>query len=120
MYSGFQPIGCGVAQEIVEAALGLAGEQRDAHAARKVEVDGGAVEHGEAAGYMEAAHRDLDAGGAERLGDVERAWKLVRLHADQAEHTEIAVLAEAPDQLLDVDAGIGLVDDVDVNLDIFP
>ncbi len=113
-----QLLGRGVAQEIVETALGLAGEQRDAHAARKVEVDGGAVEHGEAAGHMEAAHRDLNAGGAERLGDVQRARKLVRLHADQAEHAEIAVLAETPDQLLDVDACIGLVDDVDVDLDV--
>ena len=67
---------------------------------------------------MEAAHRDLDAGVAERLGDVERARKLVRLHADQAEYAEIAVLAEAFDQLLDVDAGIGLVNDVDVDLDV--
>ena len=59
-----------------------------------------------------------NAGVAERLGDVERARILVRLHADQAEQAEIAVLAEAPDQLLDVDAGIGLVDDVDVDLDV--
>ena len=67
---------------------------------------------------MEAAHRHLDGGFAEGLGDIERARVLVRLHADQAEQAEIAVLAEALDQFLDIDPGVGLVDDVDVDLDV--
>ena len=113
-----QLAGGGVAQQAVEASLGFAGEQRDAHGAGGIEVDRGAVEHGQAAGYMEAAHRHRNAGVAKRLGDVEGARILVRLHADQPEQAEIAMLAEAPDQLLDVDAGIGLVDDVDVDFDV--
>ena len=88
----------GVAQQAVEAAFGFAGEHRDAHVARGIEIDSAAIEHGQAAGHMEAAHRHLDAGGAEGSRDIERARILVRLHADQAEQAEIAVVAEALDE----------------------
>ena len=44
---------------------------------------------------MEAADHHRHAGGAQRPGDVERARKLVRLHADQADESEAAVAAQA-------------------------
>ena len=40
---------------------------------------------------MEAADHHLDAGRAQRPGDVEGARKLVRLHADQADQAEAVV-----------------------------
>ncbi len=48
-------------------------------------------QHREAAGHVEAADHDRNAGCAQRPRDVQRARKLVRLHADQADHAEAAV-----------------------------
>ena len=62
---------------------------------QSVEIDRLAVEHRDAAGGMEAAERDRNAGRPERPRDIERARILVRLHADQPHHAEIAVAREA-------------------------
>ena len=78
----------GVAQHAVEPPLGLAGEQRDPEVEGLLKVGVHLRQHGEAAGDMEPADDDRDAGGAQRPGDVERARELVRLHADQADHAE--------------------------------
>ena len=43
-------------------------------------------QHGDGAGDMETADRDHDAARPQRARDVERARKLVRLHADQEHH----------------------------------
>ena len=108
----------GILQDDIEALLGLAGENGNSQLAREIEVDGGAVEHRQAAGDVKSAERDRNAGGAEGTRDVEGARVLVRLHSHEREQAEIAVAPEAPDQLADVDPGIGLVDEVDVDLDV--
>jgi hypothetical protein len=60
-----------------------------------------------------------NAGVAERLGDIERTRILVRLHADQRHHAEIVVCLQKAEQRRNVDAGVGLVDDGDVDADAF-
>ena len=69
---------------------------------------------------MKAANDDGDAGLAERPRDIERARILVGLHADQPDHAEAIGLAEPAQELWDVDAGVGLVDDIDLDVDIRP
>ena len=113
-----QPAGGGVLQHRVEPALGLAREHRDAELPAGIELDRLPVEHRQASGDVEAAHRDRDAGIAERAGDVERARILVRLDADQRDQAEIAVAPEPREQRRDVDPGVGLVDDRDVDVDV--
>src|SRR5580704_9049042 len=49
---------------------------------------------------------------------MQRARILVRLHADQADKTEITVGAHLGDDALDAHPGIGLVDGDDVDIDI--
>ena len=69
---------------------------------------------------MEAADDDRNAGGAQRLGDMQRARILVGLHADQADEAEIIVGAHLGDDAIDADARIGLVDGDDVDVDVGP
>src|SRR5580658_846710 len=51
---------------------------------------------------------------------MQRARILVRLHADQADETEIIVGAHLGDDALDAYAGVGFVDGDDVDIDIGP
>ena len=113
-----EPAGGGVLQQQVEPPFGLAGHDRDAQIARTIKVHGLAVQHRQAAGGVEAAEHYRDARLPERPRDVERARILVGLHAHQSQHPELAAALEAPDQLRDVHAGIGLVDHLDVELDV--
>jgi hypothetical protein len=76
-------------------------------------------QHGDAARGMEAAHDDLNAGIAELPADIDGAWELVRLHADQADHGAVRFLQPA-DQLFEADDGIGLIDHVDLDVDVVP
>ena len=62
----------GIAYHLVHAAFGLAGEQRDAHVERFLQVGPSHREHRQHAGDMEAADDHRDAGGAQWLGDVQR------------------------------------------------
>ena len=107
----------GIAQHLVEPALGLAGEQRDAERLRAVEIGIDAVEHADRAGDMEAADADRDAARAQRRGDIERAGKLVRLHADQHDHAGARALDHAR-EAIGADAGVGLVEGVDFDVDV--
>ena len=109
-----------VAQHHVEPALGLAGKHGDAHVPAGVEIDRAPVQHRQAARDVEAAHGDRDAGLAERPRDVEGARILVRLDADQRDKPEIAVPPKAGEQRRHVDAGVGLVDRLDVDGDVRP
>jgi hypothetical protein len=109
----------GVNQDGVEAALfRLAGKQAAAHAERDLKVGLNARQHGEAAGDVEAADHHRNAGLAQRPREVERARKLIRLHANQTHHAEAIVALELLDDVLDVDPGIGLVHRADVDRDI--
>jgi hypothetical protein len=67
---------------------------------------------------MEAADHHVDAGLAQRPRDVERAGELVRLHADQADHAEAAVLRHEGDDSVGAHARIGLVHRRDVDGDV--
>ncbi len=53
-----------VLQHLVEALLGLAGEDGDAELLGEFDIGLRLGEHGETAGYVEAADHHLDAGGA--------------------------------------------------------
>ena len=74
--------------------------------------------HGKAAGDVEPADDHRDAGLAQRPRDVERARKLVRLHADQPHHAEAAMAAQQRDDVLDLHPRVGLVDGGDVDRDL--
>ncbi len=66
---------------------------------------------------MEAAHDHLDAGIEEGPADIDRAGELVRLHADETDHG--AVRGFQPlEQLLEADDRIGLVDHIDLDVDV--
>ena len=51
-------------------------------------------QHRDAAGDVEAADADRQAGGEERPGEVDRAGELVRLDADEADQGAAAGLAD--------------------------
>jgi len=109
----------GVAQYRVEAAFfGLAGEQRTAHVERRFQVRLRLLEHGDAAGDMKSADRDLNARLSKRPCDVERARELVRLHADQPDHAEIVMLPELREDVFDSDSSVGFVERRDVDRDV--
>ena len=61
---------------------------------------------------MEASHGHGNSGCPERTCDVEGARILVRLNADERDTSEIAVAPKAGNQRRDVDARVGLVDDL--------
>jgi hypothetical protein len=67
-------------------------------------------QHREATGDVEAADHNLNAGFAERAGDVEGAWELVRLHAHQTDHAEAAVAPQQCRDLSDLHACVGFVE----------
>lgn len=67
---------------------------------------------------MKSAHHHLDAGGAKRPSDVETTRVLVSLNAHQRQQVEISMPAETSDQLRYVDAGIRLIDRIDVDFNV--
>src|SRR3569833_2214043 len=66
---------------------------------------------------MEAADADLDAGVAQRLGDVEGTRELVRLHAHQHHHAGARILDHARD-LRGLHPRVGLVDSAYFEFDV--
>ena len=74
-------------------------------------------QHGDAAGHVEAADHHREAVGAEPAGEIERARKLVRLHADQADHAGAGV-TDAFGHALDIDDSVALVASLDLDRDI--
>ena len=77
-------------------------------------------QHGDAAGDVEAADADRQPGGEERPREIDRARKLVRLHADQADQRLAAGLADHPDDLVRPDPPVGLVIGVQADVDVRP
>src|SRR6478735_1934707 len=69
---------------------------------------------------MKAADHHRHAIGTERAGDIERARVLIRLHPDDADQAESVVTPKQGAQLLDLDAGVDLVDDRDVDRGVGP
>ena len=109
-----------VLQDLVEAFLGLAGEDRDAEILRHLDVGRHLVEHGEAAGDVETADRHLHAGRAQGSRDVERPGELVGLHADNPDQAEPAIALDELGDLARADAGVGLVHGDDVDGEVRP
>ena len=66
-------------------------------------------QHRQAAGDVEAADADGDAGLAQRAREIDRARELVRLHADEADQAVPAVALDLPDDGIRIDAGVGFV-----------
>ena len=66
---------------------------------------------------MEPADDDWQVGGAELAGEVERARKLVRLHADQADKAGTG-LADVADDAFDVNDRVALVVSFQRDLDL--
>ena len=64
---------------------------------------------------MEAADHDLDARLAEGPRDIDGAGKFIRLHADDADQAEAAVLLDRRAISRVLDAGVGLVHGGDVD-----
>jgi hypothetical protein len=119
-----QAVRGGVAQDLVHAAFGFPGKQRDPHVEGLLQVGRRRGEHRKHAGDMEPADDDRDAGGAQRPGDVEGARILVGLHAHEADEAEVAAAAEVRDDLVEAKARVGLVGrrrlDVDVGAEQLP
>jgi hypothetical protein len=105
----------GVEQHLVEAFLGLARVDGDAEILRGFDVSRDLLQHGQAAGDMETAHHDLHARLAERTRDVDGAGKLVRLHPDNPDQAQAAVILDAAHNVLRAHAGVGLVHGIDVD-----
>ena len=100
--------------------LGLAGEERDAERLRLADVVRHLRQHGDAAGDVKAADADRQPGGEERPRQIDRARKLVRLHADQADQRLAAGLADHADDPVGPDAPVGLVIGVEADFDVRP
>ena len=114
-----QGSGRGVAQHLVEPALRLAGEQRNAEVERLVERIRPLRQHREATRDMEAADADLDASRPQGTGEVQHMRELVRLDADEADEAEAARLLDLPGDAVRADARIGLVDRENLDVDVF-
>ena len=98
----------------------LAGEQRDAEIQGVLQIGLHVRQHGEAAGDVKSADYHLNAGRAQRAGDVERAGKLVGLHADQPDHAEPGIVLDLLDHPLDRHARVGLVEGGNLDVDVRP
>ena len=108
----------GVAQHLLQAAfLRLAGEEEDAHLLGPAHIRIALGQHGDGAGDMKAPDAHHDAPLPQRPGDVEGAGKLVGLDADQHHQADIGGPDEGGDPA-GIDAGIGFVEAVDLELDI--
>ena len=108
----------GVTQHLVEPALlGLAGEERDAHLLGGFDVGRKLRQHRDAAGDMESTDADRQADVEKRLGQIDRARKLVRLHADQPDQTAPALAADHVDDLLRLHPAVGFVERVQADID---
>ncbi len=108
-----------VAQNLIEAVLlGLAGEERDAHVHRLLQLRRDAAEHRQAARNVKAAEAHLNSSGAQRAGDVQRARKLVGLHADQ--HHQAALAGQRARDAPRTDARVVLIHGLDVDLNLRP
>ena len=108
----------GIPQHNVEPALlGLSCVEEAAHIERALHVWLNAGEHCQRAGDVEPANADRDVLLPKPGGDVEGARKLVRLDADQ-HHKALIGRLDLPGDLVRADAGVGLVNGDNVEVDI--
>ena len=106
-----------IAQHVGHAALRLAGEEVDAEIQCLLHFRRDFRQHGEAAADVETAHDDRHAERPEFAAEIERARKLVGLHADQTDHAAAGV-ANALGDGAHIDEVVALVAGFDLDLDI--
>ncbi len=107
-----------VLEHLVDAAFGLAREQAAAEVERDLQIGLGARQHRQQPGDMKAADHNRNARRPQRPRDIERARILVGLHADKPDHAEAVVAPDQVDDLFGLDAGVGLVDRGQINVDV--
>ena len=84
-------------------------------------ISAGFRQHGDAAGHVKAADTDRQSGREKRLGQINRARKLVRLHADQPDQASARLRGGSCRMiLLRSDPPVGLVISVQADLDAGP
>src|SRR5258708_9898182 len=103
-----------------ETLLGFTSEYSDTHVPANVEIHCAAIQHRQASRYMKASDGHSNPSCPERTGDVEGAGILIRLNADKGNTPEIVVASAARQERRDVDACIRLVDDLDININVWP
>ena len=109
----------GIAQHLVEAGvLGLAGKERDPELLGGADIGRQLRQHGDAAGDVEAADADRQAGGEELAGEIDGARELVRLHPDEADQGAAAFAADHADDLVGPHPPVGLVIGVEADFDV--
>ena len=106
-----------LAQHVGHAALRLAGEEVDAEIQRLLHFRRDFRQHGEAAADVKAAHDHGDAQRPKFAAEIERARKLVGLHADQADHAA-AGFANALGDGAHVHEVVALVEGFDLDLGV--
>ena len=107
----------GVAQHLVEPAFGLAGEQRQAHRLRVAHRIVVAADHRDDAGHVEAADRHLDARARSGRAMSSARGNWFDCTPDQHHHAGAGGL-DQPRDAVRADAGVGLVEGVDFDLDV--
>jgi hypothetical protein len=105
--------GRGVPEQRVKPPFSLSGKHRDTELSAGSEIDGVAVQHGEATGNVKSAHGNRDSRLSERSRDVESARVLVRLNTDKRNQAEAAMPSKSGEQLGDIDATVRFVNGVD-------
>ncbi len=120
LYIGSESALCGIAQDLVEPALGLAREHGDAHFPAGVELDRVPIQHRQAPRNVKSADGNGNSSRPERSGNVESAGILVRLNTDKRDKPEVAVAPEPGEQPPHIDARVRLVDHFDVDGDVRP
>jgi hypothetical protein len=109
----------GVLQNPVEpAGFGFAAEERDAHGLGFPHLRRHFGQHRGAARHMEAADGYRETGRQKRPRQVDRASKLVRLNADEADQRAAARLAHHPDDLVRPYPPVGFIIGVQPHLDV--
>ena len=106
-----------LAQHVGHAALRLAGEEMDAEIQSLLHFRRDFRQHGEAAADVKAAHDDRHAERPKFPAEIERARKLVGLHADQTDHAA-AGLANALGDGAHIDEVVALIEGFDLDLSI--
>ena len=106
-----------VLQDLFETSFRFAGEKRDAHRFRAMNIGIVAAEHAHRSRDMEPADGHLNAAVQQRLRQVEGVRKLVRLHADEHHHAVARLLDHAREPFR-THARVRFVKRMDLDLDV--
>ena len=108
----------GVLQHHIEAALGLAGEQRNPERLRFDEIVGHLRQHREAAGDVKPTDGHLHATGAKSPRQIDGVRKLIGLDADQTNQAPAALGGDLAGDSLRSNSRVGLIYDRNLDFDI--